>query len=292
MKRKSFSCNRFYNLRHELETDYHEDYEYANAVAYGEINSIEKTDNNVLKVLTKRFSGNGVLEQYEVSISYPDGDIDSSDHSSFIGSWFDEMPESNPAEVSFDCCVFEAPISLKGYRSIRFQNCFFLDSVSIEDCPECRMISFEHCVFKDDLTISKCQSDNLFIRNCNNLQSLMMDDCVVGKWTSIHDVYVKMAFFIWNSVFSGHEYTFHRVKIGYGLEVLGCVFESPAEMSLCRLEEMRVRNCTFNQLNVHDIFTNRYLECEELVRPSNESACPGDCESCDDPYCNLTPRER
>jgi len=289
-----FSINRYYELRHELESDFHNDYLYANAVAYGEIDSIAKKEDRVLEVIAKHTAGTGTREQYDVLISYVDGgDIVNSDNSSSIGCWFDEKPELNATDVSFDCCVFDTPLSLKGYKSIRFLNCFFLDSVSIEDCPECYAIRFEHCAFKRDLMMSKCSTDDLFIRNCNVFESVSIDDCVVGKWTSIHDVRIRLALHFWDSVFSGHEFLLNKVKNGYGMEVRGSVFEAPTRISLCSLEEIRVDECNFSQLTVRGIFTHRYMECEELVDSSSEkTTCSEDCESCIDAACGFTPRER
>ena len=297
MKEKTFTSGRFYNLRHDAEGDGHEEYEYANAVVYGEIESLEKKDGNVLEVIAKNPRGTDDEESYDVSINY-DGSgkyvyFTNPEHPEYLCCWFDKVPEGYNKGATFDSCVFERTVSLKGYKSVIFHNCFFLNPVSVEDSPDCDMISFEQCAFKGNVTISKCHPDRLFIRNCNVLENLVIDDCIVGKWTSIHDVQIKQVSLVWDSVFSGQEFMFRRIAIGNGLEFSGCVFESPAEISFCSLEELRVRGCSFNKLTVCGIYTHRHLECEELVRISlGETSCTGDCGTCDDTICDSSPRER
>ena len=70
MKKKEFSSDRYYELRHDLESDFHEDYDYSNAIAYGRTKSIVKADLHELEIIASNEHDSRGAEDYQVRIGY------------------------------------------------------------------------------------------------------------------------------------------------------------------------------------------------------------------------------
>ena len=70
MKKKEFSSDRYYELRRDLESDFHEDYDYSNAIAYGRTKSIEKADVHELEIIASNELDSREAEDYQVRIGY------------------------------------------------------------------------------------------------------------------------------------------------------------------------------------------------------------------------------
>ncbi|WP_400205123.1 hypothetical protein [Methanomethylophilus alvi] len=296
---KTFTSDRYFELRHKLECDFHEDYDYSNAVAHGEIQSVKDCGNHTLEIDTIGYYDDGESTPYRVTIQYIDdgehGPKHSRNNDEFHGYWFDEFPVCEQDHLSFDNCVFNVDVQIKNSKGIIFQNCFFLHEVAIEE-GRSNIICFEQCHFSKSLDIFDVKTDNLFIRNCNIDYALTILNCKVEKWTSIYRNFIKLGFHVRDSVFLGDECLFDNIKTGYELEINKCTFETTTEMTNCLIESLDVEESNFNNLNVDNISTHTYFTLENLSQnQSNDDfkefdegpiLVMGDDSALDDPFVN------
>lgn len=275
MKEKEFTSDRYYELRHELEDDFHDEYEYSNIVEKYEIQSIECISNKTLRVSSVSPEG----EEYHITIKYLDeGKYEpKSVNNVFIGCWFEELPDLK-SNCAFDCCVFCSEVNLKEKTTLKFINCFFLDRVLVEECNE-GAIDFEYCAFKQYLTIKKCKTDEFIVEICS-APRIFIEDCVVNKSTILDRLYTALD--IEDSSFYGREFSLNGLKSEGIIYICGCTFEPRTEISHLSIREMKIKNSTFEELCVYDITTDKYLNYEELVTNYD----------CDSDYDELTEREK
>ncbi len=271
--KKSFTSDRYYELRHNLESEFHNDYAFSNAIAYGEIGSVKVLDNKTLEIETANYCDDGASVLYRVQIHYLNngehGPKHNNDNDEFHGYWFDKFPKNGQKYLTFDNCVFDIDLKIKDLNGVSFQNCFFLRDVAIES-KDSEIICFEQCYFDKNLNIHNLKTDSLFIRNCNIANSLSISNCTVNKWTSICHDYVKLGFHILESVFVGNECLFDNIKTGYGLEIYNCNFETTVEMSNCLIESLDVEESNFNNLNIDNVATKTYHTFEDLIADHSE----------------------
>jgi len=265
-QKKTFTSDRYYELRHELESDFHEDYDYSNAVAYGEIESVKICDNKSLEIDTTDYYDGCKSVPYHVTIHYLDkgkyGPKHTKTNDEFYGHWFNEFPDGSQY-LSFDNCVFDVDVKIKDLKGISFQNCFFMKRVAIEG-KGCEIVFFKHCYFGKYLDIHDLETDDLFIQNCNINNTLIISNCKVRKRASTHHDFVKLGFHLLESVFLGNECLFDNIKTGYELEIYNCVFKAPIEMTNCLIEYLNVKGSNFDNLNIDNIATHTYHTFEEL----------------------------
>ena len=277
---KTFTSDRYYELRHELESDYHEDYAYSDAVAYGEIESVKIQDSKSLEINTTDYYDDSKSVSYHVTIRYLDegkrGPRHTKTNDEFHGYWFNEFPDGSQ-RLSFDNCVFNVDVEIKDLKGISFQNCFFLKGVTIEG-KDCEIVCFEQCYFGKCLDIHDLETDDLFIRNCNINNTLTISNCKVRKWTSIYHDFVKLGFHLLESVFLGNECLFDNIKTGYELEIYNCTFEATIEMTNCLVETLNVEESNFDNLNIDNIATHTYYTFEDLSQKKSDEKIesPGD----------------
>ncbi len=70
MKKKEFSSDRYYELRRDFESEFHEDYDYSNAIAYGRTKSIEKAGPHELEIIASNEQDGSGAEDYQIIIRY------------------------------------------------------------------------------------------------------------------------------------------------------------------------------------------------------------------------------
>jgi hypothetical protein len=73
MKERTITSDRYYELRHELAPDFHEDYDFSNAVAYGIIKSIRTSGPQEIELIVSNQQDCGESEDYQVRIGYSSG---------------------------------------------------------------------------------------------------------------------------------------------------------------------------------------------------------------------------
>ena len=266
-KEKMFTSDRYYQLRHVFEGELHEDYDYSNAIAYGEIHSVKVNERKRIKIETTGYYDNGDSIPYCVTLQYLDegkyGPIYTENHDEFRGYWFKKVPNNNLDCITFDNCVFDVEVTIKDLKKISFQNCFFLKNLTIEG-KEYNIVNLDCCYFGNNLDIHDLETDCLFIRNCNVTQTVTISNCNVKKWTSIIHNFVKSGFHLLESNFLGNECLFDNIKTGYELEIYNCTFESTVEMTNCLVESLDVEESNFINLNVENIATSTYYTFEDL----------------------------
>lgn len=275
MKRIEISSDRYYELRHELEADYHEDFDYSNAVADGEIISMEVENERILTIMAKTINNHNVTEDYYVRIKYQKGKWGPKSNKEMtraVGIWFEKKPETGFEDVSYENCVFDTEVKLNGCANVSFTNCFFLHSVEVNNSKGSYRIGFEHCIIKNNLIVSDSDTEELFIRNCNIFWSIDISNCKVKTWTSIFDLYVKQGLCICDSYFYGHEFMLNRIKTGYAIELLNSNFDVSANIGVCKTEGMRVKDTSFKDLYMHHLATNKRQEYEELNKVIADSS--------------------
>lgn len=69
MKEREFNSDRYFELRHDLVSEYHEDYDYSNAIAYGKTKSIRMSGPKKLEIIASD-QRNKEAEDYQVRIEY------------------------------------------------------------------------------------------------------------------------------------------------------------------------------------------------------------------------------
>lgn len=269
MKEIEFDSDRYYVLRHDLETDSYDDYVHANAVAGGEIESVDVCDKGTIAIRTRTHGEQGGDKDCLVKIRYLDdgrwGPHSNDKGNRAVGCWFEKMPEVEQDDALFENCVFVSDIKLEGNNDVAFHNCFFLGSVNIEGCRNIYKIDLEHCIIKGDLTISNCETDVLSIWNCNVFRTVMIADCQVKKTVSMCDLYIKLGLHIRDSGFYGHESKLRGAKIGYGIEISDCDYDVMTGISLCKAEEVRIKDTVFRDLTMDCISTHSYFDYEHLI---------------------------
>ena len=283
VKKRKFDSDRYFELRHEFEMDFHEDYDYSNAVAYGTTESIEKTDNRTIGIsvnLCNQYDGE--LERYEVSIEYLEngryGPLSNPSKTEFYGCWFDEDPITESDEVSFDNCVFDVDVNFTKLKNAYFRNCFFLKNIDLVDCRDCVQITLEHCIVKHSLSMDECKTDIINIIECNVLGIFIMKGFTVEKRTIVYGLNVGLVAYISESTFHGNEVSFKNMKTGYGLDINNCVFDVSTDMFMCETEEIIIRETVFKNLSLDEIYTRDYHHYEELVKPlSSDEDTHDDC---------------
>jgi len=72
MKEREFNSDRYFELRHDLVSvsEYHEDYDCSNAIAYGKTKSIRVSGPKKLEIIASAQRNNKEAEDYQVRIEY------------------------------------------------------------------------------------------------------------------------------------------------------------------------------------------------------------------------------
>ncbi len=268
MKKIGFSSDRYYELRHDLESDFHEDYDYSNAIAYGRTKSIEKAGPHVLEIIASNQQDDRESDDYQVQIEYLNkgrySGLENNVRGKFMGCWYDCMPTAESHDICFENCVFDTEVDLAGLSNVAFHNCFFLDQVSIEEIKEGSLIDFQHCIFKYELFVLNCETERLNIDYCNVSSSLIIRGCIIEKETALRNLHVGMNCRIEDSEFRGHRTSLSEMEIKEGVVISECRFDATTSISLCKMNNLEVDKSWFDGLTMDSVFANTYLTYESL----------------------------
>lgn len=270
MKEIELDSDRYYRLRNGIVTDSDKDCDHADAIAKWEAESLGVCGEKTLAIkMSSQRKQDGVGE-YLVKVGFfePKKQEPPSNGCGtiFVNHWFENVPGIYPDGVQYRNCVFLNDVRMEGSRDTVFEGCFFLGSVNIERCRNIRGLHLRHCIIKGDLRISDCETEDLSIRDCDIFQNIVITYCIVRKQVSILNLHVRSSLHMTDNGFYGHGFVIKEAGIGCGLEINGCDFGVRTDISLCKAEEIKVKDTQFEDLAMDRISTHTYLDYECLVQ--------------------------